>query len=144
MLGTSKSQASRTCLLPNGKLTTIRLRLVGAPHFPCRRSHGWGPTGRTRNIYRVGVVRKLEVKWSTWWCRRKRELWRQEDWQDKKWTDMYQLTECVCSTYPPANPHSLYSKHNSVYPWTYLRTCCVLEVYRVGLRSGVESMLLSH
>ena len=23
--------------------------------------HGWGPPGRTRNIYRKGVVRELEV-----------------------------------------------------------------------------------
>ena len=44
--------------------------------------HGWGPPGRTRNIYRVGVVRELEVKWSTWWCRRKGVPWREEDWQD--------------------------------------------------------------
>ena len=94
MLSTSKSQASRTCLLPNGKLTTISLRWVGAPHFPCRRSHGWGPTGRTRNIYRVGVVYT------------------------------HRLTIRVCSTYSPANPHSLYTKHNSVYPWRYLRICC--------------------
>ena len=46
------------------------LSLVSPPS-----KHGWGPPGGTRNIYREGVVRELEVKWSTWWCERKRELY---------------------------------------------------------------------
>ena len=40
-----------------------------------------GSTRRDQEYLQRGAVRELEVKWSTWWCGRKSELWGQENWQ---------------------------------------------------------------
>ena len=60
--------------------TSVPLRRAG-PHLPPLSlvsppsKHRLGPPGGTRNIYREGVVRELEVNWRSWWCRRRRELY---------------------------------------------------------------------
>ena len=140
--------------------TSVLLRRVGPILTPLSlmsrpSKHGWGPPGGTRNIYRVGVVRELEVTWSTWWCGRKGcyedkriddeyEIDRYEDKRIDKGYDLYRYgqTEHTClQNLPTSQPTSSILVPQMCTPIEVL-TCCVLEVCRVGQRSGVDSMLL--
>ena len=128
--------------------TSVSLRRVGPLLTPLSimsrpSEHGWGPPGGTRNIYRAGVVRELEVTWSTWWCRRK-GCYEEKRIDDEYEVDRYGQTERTClQNLPTSQPTRSILVAQLCIPIEVL-TWRVLEVCRVGQRSGVESMLLPH
>ena len=91
-----------------------------------------------------GAVRELEVKWSTWWCKRKGET---RELTGHK-VDRYAQTDYICVptelTYTRQPTQSILEAQQCIPMNAYVSVVLWRCIYRVGLQSGVESMLLSH
>ena len=129
--------------------TSFSLRSVGLLLPPLslvslHSKHGWGPPGGTRNIYREGVVRELEVKWSTWWCGKKGDSWRQDDWQ-RIWSamDRHGQTEYVCLQNLPTRQSTCSILAAQPCRSMKVLTWCVLARCRVGLRTVHTKLCIS-